>query len=102
MKPRSKVYRRECIKAIVKTWPGIEELDVRKINKTACIDRAARFREKGTQFRPMGALKPHQGISPGRFNNTVATLRSILNIPVEMGALPQSSYGREKGQGEKN
>jgi hypothetical protein len=81
IKPRSKVYRRECIKVIVKTWPGIEELDVRKINKTACIDWAARLREKGTQFRPMGALKPRQGVSPSRFNNTVAkTLRTILDI----------------------
>jgi len=56
IKPRTKVYRRECITAIVKTWPGIEELDVRKLNKTACIDWAARFREKGTQFKPIGAL----------------------------------------------
>jgi hypothetical protein len=31
--PRNKVYRRKCMKAIVKTWTGIEELDVRKINK---------------------------------------------------------------------
>jgi integrase len=87
IKPRTKVYRRECIKAVTKTWPGIDELDVRKINKTACIDWAARFREKGTQFKPIGALKPHQGVSPSRFNNTVATLRQILDIPVEMGAL---------------
>jgi integrase len=87
LKPRTRLYRRSCYRALMKTWPGIEELDVRKIGKAACLEWATRFRNEGTRFKAPGATKALEGISSNRFNNTVAILRYILNIPVEVGAL---------------
>ena len=86
LKPRSKAYRHATILAILKTWTGIEHLDVRKISKSDCMQWAAAFRQKGTQFKARGAKEAHSGISPERFNNTVGTLRAILQIAVDAGA----------------
>ncbi|MCX6979411.1 MAG: site-specific integrase [Verrucomicrobia bacterium] len=93
LKPRPRLYRAACLKAIRKTWPGIDELDVRRITKQDCMDWARRLRTHGTRFRPKGASKAHTGISPTRFNNTVATLRHVLGIAVEGGARHNNPAG---------
>jgi hypothetical protein len=31
LKPSAKLYRRKCIEALLKSWPGLSEIDVRKI-----------------------------------------------------------------------
>ncbi len=36
LKPSTKKYRHQCVKTIIKTWPGIEEIELRKITKAAC------------------------------------------------------------------
>jgi integrase len=87
LKPATKKYRRQCVAAILKTWPGLETTDVRKITKGACHEWAHRLRQQGTKFRPPGAKKERAGISSSRFNNTVTTMRQILKIAVEMGIL---------------
>ncbi len=86
LKPRSKVYRHQTIQAILKSWPGIEQIDVRKISKSECQNWATSFRQTGTKFKAKGAKRAHAGISAQRYNNTVGTLRSILQIAVEAGA----------------
>ena len=86
LKPRTKEYREACLKAIRKTWPGIDEIDLRKISRKDCEDWAKRLRANGTRFRQKGAKKAHENISSTRFNNTVATLRHILDQAVETGA----------------
>jgi integrase len=59
----SKRYRRNCIKALLRTWPGIDELPPEKITEADCRDWAARFSANyDEQF----------------FNNTLGTLRMIL------------------------
>jgi hypothetical protein len=47
-------------------------MDVRKITKTACLDWAAKYTAE---------------ISSTNFNNTIGTLRQILDIAGEAGAL---------------
>jgi integrase len=86
LKPRSKSYRQQTILAISKSWPGIEEIDIRKISKSDCLKWAAAFRQTGTRFRARGAKTDHVGISPERFNNTVGSLRAIFQIAVDAGA----------------
>jgi integrase len=68
LKPRTKAHREERISVILKTWPGIENTDVRKITKQDCLMWAAKYKT-----------------SAGNFNKTVQTLRVILNIPMEAG-----------------
>ena len=71
LKPRSKVYREERMAALLKSWPGLEKTDVRKISKSDCLTWAGDYGQKA---------------APSNFNNTVGTLRLILEIGVEAGA----------------
>ncbi len=71
LKERSKVYRKERIAALLKSWPELKGTDVAQISKADCLSWASRF---------------GQNSSPSTFNNTVGTLRLVLDIPVEAGA----------------
>ncbi len=71
LKDRSKVYREERIAALLKSWPELEATDVAQISKSDCLSWAARFGQKA---------------SPSAFNNTVGTLKLVLDIAVEAGA----------------
>ncbi len=71
LKPSAKLYRQKCIEALVKSWSGLRELDVRKISERECLNWAARF---GAKY------------SPSVYNNTVGTLRHILDISIAEGA----------------
>ncbi len=65
LKNGSKLYRRNCVKALLRTWPGINELRPDKISETDCRTWAARFAQLyDAQF----------------FNNTLSTIRRILEI----------------------
>jgi integrase len=71
LKDRSKVYREERISALLRSWPELEATDVAQISKADCLSWAARFGQKA---------------SPSAFNNTVGTLKLVLDIAVEAGA----------------
>lgn len=70
IKQRSRDYREECIKRILKTWPQLPVMEVRKITQDDCEAWAGRFVSSS---------------SPTAFNNTVGTLRQILQIAVDKG-----------------
>ncbi|MGD1086852.1 MAG: hypothetical protein ABSA47_19115, partial [Verrucomicrobiota bacterium] len=71
LKPNAKLYRQKCIEGLVKSWPGLRETDVRKISERECLNWAARF---GAKY------------SPSVYNNTVGTLRHVLDIAIAEGA----------------
>jgi site-specific recombinase XerD len=71
IKDRSKAYREERIVALLKSWPELPQTDVSRVSKSNCLAWAAEF----------GKLA-----SPSAFNNTVRTLRLILDIAIEAGA----------------
>ena len=71
LKPRSKVYREERITALLKTWSGLEQTEVRKISKHDCLAWASKFGQKA---------------SPSNFNNTVGTLRMVIDLAIDAGA----------------
>ena len=61
--PGSKLYRRNCIKALLRTWPEIDAMHPAKITESDCRAWASRFAaEYDAQF----------------FNNTLSALRHIL------------------------
>jgi len=70
LKPRSRSYYEQRLTALLKSWPALEQKDVRTISKSDCLDWAARFAREtcGTAF-----------------NNTVSVLRRALDIAVELG-----------------
>src|SRR5205823_14010979 len=75
LKPRTKQYRAETIKQILKLWPDAESLDVRKITERDCKDFALRL---------------GNGYSATRCNGTLWVLRGIFRVAVEKGALYRS------------
>ena len=68
LKPRTKAHREERISALLKTWPILEKMDVRKITKQDCLVWAASYLTSAVNF-----------------NKTVQTLRAILEVPIEAG-----------------
>lgn len=63
IKETSKIYRRKCLKALLKSWPGIDELKPVKITEVECREWASRY------------AKNYSG---SVFNNTLGTLRQIF------------------------
>jgi integrase len=69
-KPRTKAYYEERISTLLKSWPGLERMDARKISETDCKTWSARFAPS---------------ISATAYNHTISILRHILAIAVEVG-----------------
>ncbi len=72
LKPASKKYRGEILQAMVKSWPGVEALDIRKIGETDCKTWALRF---GNNY------------SASRYNSALGILKAIFHVGVENGSL---------------
>ncbi|MGH7983242.1 MAG: tyrosine-type recombinase/integrase [Candidatus Udaeobacter sp.] len=72
IKPRTRDYWRECLLALQKSWPGLNETEVRKITQNDCKAWARTYRKT---------------VSPTRYNNTVSVLRHVLNVAVEAGVV---------------
>jgi integrase len=72
VKPRTRHYWRQRLAALVKSWPGLNETEVRKIMPAECKDWAGRYANTA---------------SPTNYNNTVALLRHILNVAIEAGVI---------------
>ena len=72
IKPRTRDYWREVLAALIKSWPGLNQTEVRKITKADCKKWAASYAKAA---------------SPTRYNNTVAILRHVLNVANEAGVV---------------
>src|SRR5205814_5401675 len=72
IKPRTRDYWREVLSALVKSWPRLDDTEVRKIMQADCKKWANACAKLA---------------SPTRYNNTVAVLRHVLNIAVETGVI---------------
>ena len=72
IKPRTRDYWRECLAALQKSWPGLNETEVRRITQAGCKEWARSY---------------GKAVSPTRYNNTVSVLRHVLNVAVECGVL---------------
>jgi integrase len=72
LKPGSKRYVEQRMAALVNSWPGLAQRDVRRITKQDCLGWAAGFVRRA---------------AASSFNNTAATLRLILEIAVEAGGI---------------
>jgi integrase len=72
LKPSAKLYRIEAIESILKSWPELEVLDVRRISANDCNSWAAKFSSK---------------YSATRFNGAIGVMRSVFKVAIESGAL---------------
>jgi hypothetical protein len=71
IKEGAKVYRRKCIDALLKSWPDLEKKPVGKVSKEDCLEWSRKLAAK---------------YSASVCNNTVGTLRMILDVAIEKGA----------------
>jgi integrase len=72
IKPSTRDYWHRRLLALVKSWPGLNETEVRKITQIACKEWASTYVKKA---------------SPTNYNNTVGLLRHILNVAIEAGVI---------------
>jgi integrase len=72
IKPRTRHYWRQRLAALIKSWPGLNETEVRKIAPADCKKWASAYAEKA---------------SPTNYNNTIALLRHVLNVATEVGVI---------------
>jgi integrase len=72
LKPSAKLYRAEAVNSILKSWPGLGALDVRRVNPGDCNTWAAKF---SSQY------------SATRFNGAVGVLRAVFKVAEDAGAL---------------
>jgi integrase len=71
LKPRTKEYTEFRVKALLKSWPGLEKRDVSQITTTECLDWSA---------------TNAGGNSSSSHNHTVSILRHVFQIAMEHGA----------------
>ena len=69
LKP-SRHYYTQCRTALLRGWPELAELDLRKVTRQQCEDWAGAFSKSA---------------SPTRFNNTLAELRALFAIAIAEG-----------------
>ncbi len=72
IKPRTYAYWQECLAALQKSWPGLNETETRKITRDDCRAWATAYGRKA---------------SPTRFNNTLSVLRHVLDVAVQKGVV---------------
>jgi integrase len=72
IKSRTRDYWRQRLAALIKSWPSLNETEVRKIASTDCKKWASAYAKLA---------------SPTNYNNTVALLRHVLNVAIEAGVI---------------
>lgn len=71
LKPRTRQYHEERLKALLKSWNGLANKEIRTLTKTDCLDWAAKFGKTA---------------SASVFNHTLGLFSGIMEIGVEIGA----------------
>jgi len=70
LKPRSVDYNERAAECLLKTWPALDETDIRKITKADCLDWRSAFGKK---------------YSATVTNGTLSILRRVFDIAIEAG-----------------
>jgi integrase len=72
IKPRTRDYWRQRLLALRRSWPGLEETEIRRITQADCKKWASTYSKT---------------MSPTNYNNTLALLRHILAVAIEAGVI---------------
>lgn len=93
LKRSSVTARFVALKKLKKTWPGIEALKPAQITPASVSEWANRFKSEGTNYTPPGARTAIKGNSATSVNRAIDTLRRLLDIAVERGAIHANPVG---------
>lgn len=72
IKRRTKKYWRETLEAMVRSWPELNALEIRRITNAACREWATRYAKIA---------------SPIRYNNSLSLLKHIIALAIECGVV---------------
>src|SRR6516164_3170517 len=75
LKPSSIYYRVKTLNAILRSWPALAQLPPAKVTEDACLQWAKAYQKT---------------LGPGRFNNTVGTLRDVFKVACELDLAVQN------------
>jgi integrase len=70
IKATTRHYWKQVFAALLKSWPGLAERELRRITKTDCTEWARKFRKVA---------------SSTRYNNTLVGLRHVFDVAIEAG-----------------
>ncbi|HWA08906.1 MAG TPA: site-specific integrase [Opitutaceae bacterium] len=76
-----------ALKKVLKTWPELAGMKPPQVSPSAVADWGARFKSGGTNYTPPGAKKAIRGNSATSVNRAIDTLRRLMDIAVERGAI---------------
>ena len=72
IKPATRHYWNQIFVALLKSWQGLADREIRRVTKTDCKEWARAFRKAA---------------SPTRYNNTLSGLRHVLEVAKEAGII---------------
>jgi integrase len=90
LKPATKLRREIAVKALRKTWPGLDRRDPAGITRADCQQWGASALARGTGFVAPRARTRRVGMSASAFNKCVDALRAILELAREEGAASEN------------
>lgn len=82
IKPSTRHYRHQIVDAILKSWPGLEDMDVRKITEEAVLEWASGKVDPIMKVKTPGYADKY---SKQRYNNSVDTIWAIMQVAVDAG-----------------
>jgi integrase len=94
LRPKTKEYRENGLKLLLRTWKGIEELSVRKITSRMVEEWLGRLKAESKPHVPKGALKPARhsvGASLTTLKCALDAVRQVLDLAVANGQLPANA-----------
>jgi integrase len=89
IKPSTVHYWKQVYRALLRSWPGLESREVRRITAGECEAWAREFRRTGG--RANGQVKEP---SPTRFNNTLDGLRHVFQLAKDLGIIYSDPSGK--------
>lgn len=72
LKPSTRHYWKQVFIALLKSWPGLADHEIRRITKADCYEWSRKFRKIA---------------SPSRYNNTIAGLGHVFRVANESGVI---------------
>jgi len=99
LRPSSITSRITALKKLRRTWPELGNMKPAQVTPAAVEEWATRFKAKGTNFRPPGAKTVLKGNSATSVNRAIDTLRRILDIAIERGAIFSNPVSVQPAEG---
>lgn len=90
VRPNTKAYREAGVKLVLRTWDGIEKLNVRRITSKMVADWLRKFKAEAKPHIPTGAKSAAHnstGASVTTLKCALDSVRQILDVAVESGHL---------------